>query len=701
MSLGKQRRQKVAPNLRRPHQAQRIPRSYRVAPEPPPPPHPNRPPWMGQHPTQVPLIFFDLETTGGNPHNSEVIEIACVKEVGGVEVGRFQTLVNPRRNIPRQVRAITGIDNDTVRHAPTIEKVIDEFLDFIGDGVMVSHGAINDFAFVVEYAKRLRGKEIKNFYVCTHLLVSNFMPNIPNKRLTGLAEYFGAPSPTAHRALADAETTQKVFWKLFAVCEKNGFHTMEDLFKLQADNATLNRLGSGLLARDAERLPTTPGIVYLFNASREVSYVSATSNIKRSLLNVTELCDEREFNRLLVDLTDFKFDRTSHFLGALLREKRELKRLHLPIDPRKYEARSAGFVQLLLPGDLAEWMAGDARERSVRRADKEKAEAFGPTGWLRVPDAVNEDFDWSEEAATHPGAAYFPSMKGGGHHGFVPIAKVEGPLPSGGVNFGDAERNLYAYQNWSPTEKDEHVVPVRKARRIAATVRTQKWQISRVPETNDVVRTGHLQQGLGWYFGPFEQPKLVRKHFEDLVTLFPYHDDTLAMEERAENLETIVRFLHGALPEERARLEKLAASPRLFFKPFLKKQVAERIRRLDLLAGFPFTLDARELPRSGLALISNNDTKDMDIMVVVKGRVRKESKLPQEQTDKLKSSRFFTRLCHPWHEELTEPWQPMLFTDDICTDIELMSFWLLRRKGEGEWVDFEALSPLYDTGLLD
>jgi DNA polymerase III epsilon subunit family exonuclease len=641
---------------------------------------------MERHPSSVPLVFFDLESTGGNPHNSEVIEIAAVKEVDGVEVGRFQTLVNPRRNIPRIVRSITGIDNDTVRNAPTIEKVVDDFLDFIGDGILVSHGAINDYAFVAEYSKRYRGKKFENYYVCTHLLVSNFLPNIPNKKLAGLAEYFGVKGGQAHRALADAEMTRDVFWKLLAVLEKNGFHSVEDLLKLQADNATLNRLGSGLLARDFERAPGTPGIVYLFNASRELSYVSATSNVKRTLSGVTELSDEREFNRLLVDLTDYRFERMPHFLGALLREKRELKKLHLPIDPRKYEARANGYVQLLLPGDLVEHM----RHVTLRARD-----TGADAGFVRVPVMAGAEFDWAEEAHNRKGVAYFPSMDSRNDHGFVPIRKVDAVT---GLSYSD-ERN-YAYQNWVPKETEELVVPVRKARRIGSALRTQKYQFSRLPDTNDVVRVGHLQEGLGWFFGPFEAPKVVKHSFDDLVTLFPFHDDTLSMEERVENLEIILRFLFGQLAPEVARLEAERRAPRNLLKPLYRKQLAHRLERLALLDAFPFKIKKAELPRTGLALISNNDTKEMDVMVVVGGRVRREARLPQEQTDKLKSARYFTRLFNAWHEDLHEPWHPVQFTEDVCTDIELFNFWLLRRRGEGEWVEFADLEPLYDTNIL-
>ena len=32
------------------------------------------------------IVFFDLETTGGNPYNSSIIEIGAIKYKQGVEV---------------------------------------------------------------------------------------------------------------------------------------------------------------------------------------------------------------------------------------------------------------------------------------------------------------------------------------------------------------------------------------------------------------------------------------------------------------------------------------------------------------------------------------------------------------------------------------------------------------------------------------
>jgi DNA polymerase III epsilon subunit family exonuclease len=662
MLAAKHRRQRIGPQIRHPGHSQRLPRSWKPIPEPPVVLHPNRPQWMSGNPRNHTLIFFDLETTGGNPFNSEVIEIAAVKQVNGQVTGTFNTLVNPKRRIPRIVREMTGIDDALVSTAPMIDEVIDDFLSFVGEGILVSHGAINDYSFVVEYAKKLRDVEFKNFYLCTHLLVTNLLPNIPNKKLTGVADYFAVTASSAHRALADAETTQRTFWKIFEVAEKNGYHSIEDLLKLQADNATLNRLGSGLLTKEFDRIPSTPGILYLFNASREIAYMTATTNLKKSVQSTMQLSEEREFNRLLVDLTDFRFERTPHFLSALLREDKELHKLELPIDPRRYEGRSNGFIQVLLPLDLVEFLAKNPQQSRIQ-----------------LPVEIANDF----VAQTEFGVLSEPARE----------EILEKPDPKSAF-----EEFLLHLENES--RLGGQTVPIRKTRKANAQFRNPKFKLVRSPESNEVVRLGHLQEGLGWCFGPFDSPKLVRKTFLDLITLLPFTDDTLSIEERLENLDHALHFLHGTLPQVIEDLELKVSTFASYLKPKIRSANVTLLEKLKIVQLLPLNISNSEHLKTGLALISNPESKDLDLAVVIKGRIRKETKLPGDDVIRLRSSRFFTRLFSDWHGLLSQPWQPMLFSSEACNEIELFAHWDSRRKSEGEWVDFADLEALYDVESL-
>lgn len=622
--------------------------------------HPSRPAWLYKSPVEIPLVFFDFETTGGNPQNSGITEIAAIKYINGQEVGRFQTLVNPERPIPRMVQKITGIDNAMVRNAPKIAEVFDEFVAFIGDGVLISHGAIGDVAYITHNFAHIKQAKFLNYYICTHLLVANFLPNIPSKTLGGVANYFGIPPVDVHRAMADAELTAGVFWKIYDVCERNDHKTIEDLLKIQADNETLRRLGSGVLASEVEeRAPSVSGIFYLFNPARELVYMAATNNLKRRLLNFTNLGDEREFNRLIADVSDFKIERSAHYLGALLKEKEVLQKLTLPIDPRKFEGRNPQLIQVLIPEDLLEY----------RRSYSDNVP-------LEIPDEILDRID---DVLPVPQA--------------LPLRR---PQKSG--------------DSAASEEVALEPVPIRKTRKTVLGS-SSKFKMLRTPKPPSGKLTsnglppsyfsiGALANGVGWYFGPFDPTRNPRKHFDDLLTELPFHDKSHPVAARLNYLHLFVAALSGRLDAEIESVMKLRSSKRFILRPLQRHRLSQLAKRLEMLKDLNFDLPRTQLPRSGLAVITNPIAKEFDIYVVVCGRVRKEITIVLEDSDKLRSRRFVTRLFHDYHDELVNPSKPFLFTDSLCSDIELFAGWYQHRKNEGEWIDFEDIAPLYDPDLL-
>ena len=63
----------------------------------------------------VEYIAFDFETTGLNPNEDRIIEIAAIKFLNGKPVDRFVTLVNPERPIDPFITDITGISDKMVK----------------------------------------------------------------------------------------------------------------------------------------------------------------------------------------------------------------------------------------------------------------------------------------------------------------------------------------------------------------------------------------------------------------------------------------------------------------------------------------------------------------------------------------------------------------------------------------------------------
>lgn len=85
-----------------------------------------------------PIIVFDLETTGLDLVKDRIIQISYIKVFPDGKEERENILVNPEKNIPHEVSALTGITNEDVADAPKFQdiaqKLAEEFkgCDFAG-----------------------------------------------------------------------------------------------------------------------------------------------------------------------------------------------------------------------------------------------------------------------------------------------------------------------------------------------------------------------------------------------------------------------------------------------------------------------------------------------------------------------------------------------------------------------------------------
>ena len=160
------------------------------------------------------FISFDLETTGLNVDKDEIIEISAVKFVNGEYHSDFTTLIKPKKEISKQIIDLTGINNQMVSDAPLIESVLDEFLSFIGNSVLVAHNIEFDLSFISKVVNE-HNKEINIEHTCDTLLLSrSFLFNFEKFNLEYLSLFFDLDIKNSHRAKSDAINTGIVLIKL-------------------------------------------------------------------------------------------------------------------------------------------------------------------------------------------------------------------------------------------------------------------------------------------------------------------------------------------------------------------------------------------------------------------------------------------------------------------------------------------------------
>ena len=101
-------------------------------------------------------ICLDTETTGFSPEKGDrIVEIACVEILNYLPTGReYHTYINPERDMPQGAFDVHGLSSEFLSNHPVFAKIVDDFLNFIGDLPLVIHNAKFDMKFLnAELAK--------------------------------------------------------------------------------------------------------------------------------------------------------------------------------------------------------------------------------------------------------------------------------------------------------------------------------------------------------------------------------------------------------------------------------------------------------------------------------------------------------------------------------------------------------------------
>ncbi len=169
------------------------------------------------------FVVFDLETTGAKTPPCRVTEIGAYHVRGGRITEEFQTLVNPETLIPPFITQLTGISNRMVKNAPKFCEVVTDFLDFIGDSVLVAHNAHFDMRFLNhEIGRVYENYRMANPSLCTVRLSRRLNQNVENHRLKTLADYYRVALVNHHRASDDAHATAHIFINLLEQLQTHG-----------------------------------------------------------------------------------------------------------------------------------------------------------------------------------------------------------------------------------------------------------------------------------------------------------------------------------------------------------------------------------------------------------------------------------------------------------------------------------------------
>jgi DNA polymerase-3 subunit epsilon len=179
----------------------------------------------------VPLAFVDVETSGISwDYGHRVIEVGAVRVEGGRVTAEYQQLIDPGRSISPGVTALTGISSLMVAGQPGFAVQIGRLSGLVGGAVVVGHNVGFDLSFLRgEYG--LIGRDIAAEWAggglgcgtATCIFAGHVIDTVSIARrrfgrggngLQRLSRALGIMPSTAHRALADAQTTLALFGRL-------------------------------------------------------------------------------------------------------------------------------------------------------------------------------------------------------------------------------------------------------------------------------------------------------------------------------------------------------------------------------------------------------------------------------------------------------------------------------------------------------
>lgn len=159
------------------------------------------------------FVYLDTETTGLDPEDEEIVEIAIADDDGHMLIN---TLVRPRRRRRwPEAQAIHGIGPDDVVAAPTLNDLVPQIRAAIADRTLVIYNAAYDVAFVGN-----RTLDIAADIQCCMLRFAEFVGEINPyynsykwHRLSVAAAVAGHDwaGTDAHRAAADALACRTVW----------------------------------------------------------------------------------------------------------------------------------------------------------------------------------------------------------------------------------------------------------------------------------------------------------------------------------------------------------------------------------------------------------------------------------------------------------------------------------------------------------
>lgn len=167
------------------------------------------------------FVAVDVETTGLDRSNDEIIEIAIVRFTRQEVIDIWSTLVRPSRMPGPEIVQLTGIRPEDLVDQPPFEEVRSVVQEKIGAFPIVGHSVDFDIDMLTNAGLRLANRPVD-----TYRLASLFLYGLHAYNLQAVAASLDVRVDGIHRALADAETARRIFLTIIPMMQRYSTTTL-------------------------------------------------------------------------------------------------------------------------------------------------------------------------------------------------------------------------------------------------------------------------------------------------------------------------------------------------------------------------------------------------------------------------------------------------------------------------------------------
>ena len=169
-----------------------------------------------------PLVVLDVETTGLNKRNCDIIEFSAIKYENDLNhpTSCLSTLLKIDKPIPEKITGLTGITNDMISEKPYFYEVVDQIQNYIKGCNIVGHNLGFDLEFL--YVNGIDLNEKRRLFDTLEIAKTTLKAEYNHRnswdvfdyKLDTLCEYYNIFRNNSHRSLSDCLATAKLFSKL-------------------------------------------------------------------------------------------------------------------------------------------------------------------------------------------------------------------------------------------------------------------------------------------------------------------------------------------------------------------------------------------------------------------------------------------------------------------------------------------------------